>query len=119
MLDTICALVTGVQTCALPISVKCCALHINVLFLCVVSLVLKCTSRRVVQFRSGRRALLLSFSLPAIYTTTSPGSARPTGYLLKLILRLGCDSTDRTSVVKGKSVSGRVDLGGRRIIKKK
>src|SRR3546814_17554584 len=30
-----------------------------------------------------------------------------------------CDGLDRKSVVKGKSVSVRVDLGGRRIIKKK
>src|SRR3546814_15743630 len=33
--------------------------------------------------------------------------------------RLLCDTQDRTSVVYGKSVSGRVDSGGCRIIKKK
>src|SRR3546814_13529478 len=36
-----------------------------------------------------------------------------------LLLRDGHDGGDRKSVVSGKSVSVRVDLGGRRIIKKK
>src|SRR3546814_7140333 len=35
------------------------------------------------------------------------------------VTRLVCDVTDRKSVVSGKSVSVRVDLGGRRIIKQK
>src|SRR3546814_11884237 len=36
-----------------------------------------------------------------------------------LAAKLGEDHTDRKSVVEGKSVSVRVDIGGRRIIKKK
>src|SRR3546814_13292512 len=36
-----------------------------------------------------------------------------------VMLEIGVDHGDRKSVVSGKSVSVRVDLGGRRIIKKK
>src|SRR3546814_16908804 len=39
--------------------------------------------------------------------------------ILKDITHVVLDKTDRKSVVSGKSVSVRVDLGGRRIIKKK
>src|SRR3546814_12122175 len=43
---------------------------------------------------------------------------QPRGRRMLKVVR--CDTrSDRKSVVEGKSVSGRVDLGGRRIIKKK
>src|SRR3546814_11520356 len=38
---------------------------------------------------------------------------------IEVVLRQGVEDLDRKSVVEGKSVSVRVDLGGRRIIKKK
>src|SRR3546814_18488845 len=44
---------------------------------------------------------------------------RSRGHLIALPDRLVVIAEDRKSVVKGKSVSVRVDLGGRRIIKKK
>src|SRR3546814_11362296 len=49
-------------------------------------------------------------------------SAFPTVLLLATLFRLALNvasTRDRKSVVEGKSVSVRVDLGGRRIIKKK
>src|SRR3546814_16738542 len=51
-------------------------------------------------------------------------AARDRGEIDKLVEKYGLDgykqqSGDRKSVVEGKSVSVRVDLGGRRIIKKK
>src|SRR3546814_17226667 len=96
---TICALVTGVQTCALPISAN--------------------VGRRVVAVALVR--------LPGMGTGT--GDRIAFGRRLPVILDLGFGSRaerdamrqriDRKSVVSGKSVSVRVDLGGRRRIKNK
>src|SRR3546814_15002570 len=49
--------------------------------------------------------------------TSAEGFSR--GRVLDKIGMKGQDTSDRKSVVEGKSVSVRVDLGGRRIIKKK
>src|SRR3546814_12076106 len=97
---TRCALVTGVQTCALPILADDTGR----------------SQRPSASLRQGRGAPrpqdgpcdpagVLSGGYSAFIT--SPG--RPSGW--------SCG--DRKSVVKGKSVSVRVELGGRRIIKKK
>src|SRR3546814_17359034 len=87
---TRCALVTGVQTCALPISVR-----------------LRRTSPRRRHRIKGRDA--------------HPPALRP--YMRNCRLTASTKNRrrngDRKSVVKGKSVSVRVDLGGRRIIKTK
>src|SRR3546814_10935665 len=55
-----------------------------------------------------------------LYIGASVGSAIAPrdGRTAEMLIR-GADLADRKSVVKGKSVSVRVDLGGRRIIKKK
>src|SRR3546814_18415095 len=96
---TRCALVTGVQTCALPI------------LTCVAVLLSRppASPRQlgpagdVVCHRAGRIAVTV---LPALAWWKVNCTLSPT-------------FTDRKSVVSGKSVSVRVDLGGRRIIKKK
>ena len=82
-------LVTGVQTCALPISFLVAAAP--TLFILPIS-------------RCG--------SAPAFYTANFSLRQRPTFYTARFSLR---QRPDRKSVVEGKSV----DLGGRRIIKKK
>src|SRR3546814_7404167 len=87
---TRCALVTGVQTCALPISLN---------------------LRDALDDRlalADRFGLSLGFHpcSKEAYLEIVAGYAEPLGL-------------DRKSVVSGKSVSVRVDLGGRRIIKKK
>src|SRR3546814_18918898 len=91
---TRCALVTGAQTCALPISIE----------------------------RMNTKTRLDS-PMPSLPQT--PRARRITTGLawpLPALLFAGCmhheDAKDRKSVVEGKSVSVRVDLGGRRIIKK-
>src|SRR3546814_15767776 len=61
---------------------------------------------------SGRRRASCCWSGAA--TTTGAASARPTR-----ATSTAFSCRDRKSVVEGKSVSVRVDLGGRRIIKKK
>src|SRR3546814_19566900 len=93
---TRCALVTGVQTCALPISAACC-------------------SSRARSSGSGRACQ--SMGIPPV-----PGQ----GTGLIPVERSSHSSRappkrarDRKSVVEGKSVSVRVDLGGRRVLKKK
>src|SRR3546814_18569809 len=87
---TRCALVTGVQTCALPIFLR------------------PPTSRCTAPPRATGAIVL-----PARTIRRKPSSSA--------ISKAGAafSSRDRKSVVKGKSVSVRVDLGGRRIIKKK
>src|SRR3546814_16697173 len=91
---TRCALVTGVQTCALPIS--------------------RASSRRLLSKRRKIR------SNPSASSRHSPSASA------RRLARFGGDGSsvpeiriDRKSVVEGKSVSVRVDLGGRRIIKTK
>src|SRR3546814_17645366 len=93
---TRCALVTGVQTCALPIA-----------------------RWPAACWRCRRRRSPLSASFPCPCRKRDPGKAEgrarePDGSGLDA-LRL---SDDRKSVVSGKSVYVRVDLGGRRIIQK-
>src|SRR3546814_17568766 len=86
---TRCALVTGVQTCALPIFAG--------------------------YRREGKRYMTIAVGCTG-------GKHRSVAMSEALARRLGSEddiSVDRKSVVKGKSVSVRVDPGGRRIIKKK
>src|SRR3546814_5555877 len=100
---TRCALVTGVQTCALPISAK--------------------------GGYPGKASGELAFAMQdgAAFTgirTQSIQLLRDFGYRLCESYMSGAISAaqydlDRKSVVWGKSVSVRVDLDGRRIIKKK
>src|SRR3546814_11840226 len=88
---TRCALVTGVQTCALPIS----------------------RVFAVAPVRQGIRPIWLRKCKRADERWFSQAS-RPHKRATRLRRQ-----ADRKSVVEGKSVSVRVDLGGRRIIKKK
>src|SRR3546814_16970062 len=91
---TRCALVTGVQTCALPILTEPHELYCAIM--CC-----RCS-------RSSFMAAKARCALPAACRSTTnwrQGAISP--------------RTDRKSVVKGKSVSVSVDLGGGRIIKKK
>src|SRR3546814_3692527 len=88
---TRCALVTGVQTCALPISGG------------------YGTIRR--EQRYGRNSRI-------DFLLTEPGR-RDLYVEVKNVHFMRAAGLDRKSVVSGKSVSVRVDLGGRRIIKKK
>src|SRR3546814_15181727 len=94
---TRCALVTGVQTCALPIywREKTCFHH---------------DSQNLLVFRYPKKSDLLypDRRLRTIRQCKAVDIVRAQRYAL-----------DRKSVVKGKSVSVRVDFGGRRIITKK
>src|SRR3546814_13747885 len=107
---TICALVTGVQTCALPI----CWWEGSA----QVSLYVNDTAYNELpkQYQSlidiASRAA--GGKMIGDYDAHNPAALRrliASGAVLKAL--------DRKSVVLGKSVSGRVDLGGRGIIKKK
>src|SRR3546814_20267509 len=98
---TRCALVTGVQTCALPISLD--------------------TSEDVDPKAQIEEAEV------ALYRVAEEGgeegSVKSFGTATKIVLEnasaaLNSGGQDRQSIVWGKSVSVRVDLGGRRIIKK-
>src|SRR3546814_8635257 len=93
---TRCALVTGVQTCALPIFPGNRASHAG---------------------RTARPEIRLgTVQAP---TSRAAGQARRAAQAVHGDSRLRAVPEDRKSVVSGKSVSVRVDLGGRRIIKKK
>src|SRR3546814_12577956 len=87
------ALVTGVQTCALPISPK--------------------GNHRAVRKRRG----------PCPERVVRQGRDHPTALesrtRMDFLYGSNTSRRDRKSVVQGKSVSVRVDLGGRRIIKNK
>src|SRR3546814_15438839 len=101
---TSCALVTGVQTCALPI-------------------LLMCNERlmRATRHLAETDALTGIFGRRAILEQSECAlrSARRNGLAMS-VLMIGADHfKDRKSVVVGKSVSVRVDRGGRRIIQKK
>src|SRR3546814_19815329 len=107
-----CALVTGVQTCALPIY----------------------RARRGAQPRrrrdrrggAGRRppganlaaGLAVAGRAKRVFSRLSKRLSGPSVYPALTLAGLPCGN-DRKSVVEGKSVSVRVDLGGRRIFKKK
>src|SRR3546814_15697500 len=99
---TRCALVTGVQTCALPISVNSAPDQ------------LKLVSTTQVGFRflapNHRRQPMND---PAFRLAISMVVGKD-----QVVANIYKGFEDRTSVVKGKSVSVRVDLGGCRIIKK-
>src|SRR3546814_16997978 len=98
---TRCALVTGVQTCALPI---CLTGAYAIAVFCADE------PHRVVGARQGS-PLVVGCSQQGNYLASDAlALAGTTNQIVYL---------DRKSVVKGKSVSVRVDLGGRRIIKKK
>src|SRR3546814_16714708 len=97
-----CALVTGVQTCALPIYQPEAVLDHNIGRRFDAR-----TARR--EFELARRCVVFgSKRLNGLYY-----SVQRVGFVISQV------SEDRKSVVQGKSVSVRVDLGGRRIIKKK
>src|SRR3546814_14488067 len=113
--QTRCALVTGVQTCALPISLE---------------------RTGDSDFAKGRSALYLrqdrTFRGTENMSKASPASAAAAAATpadskarfvwedpLLLEEQLSEEERDRKSVVEGKRVAVRVDLGGRRIFKKK
>src|SRR3546814_12672419 len=89
---TSCALVTGVQTCALPI-----------------------LRPDELQFVAAQ----LNQLAPRFRADADPVDAARDRKRAVAFDRDGEAAVDRKSVVSGKSVSVRVDLGGRRIIKKK
>src|SRR3546814_9000579 len=91
---TRCALVTGVQTCALPIFID--------------------TSSKDEISYSEFMAQVRDGDVESVKIDNTSGDI--TG---ELSSGAEFSTTDRKSVVSGKSVSVRVDLGGRRIIKKK
>src|SRR3546814_21105541 len=98
---TICALVTGVQTCALPIS----------LFPTISSGVTrKQDSNTRVPKREHDAEIVLFFTLEYARLIFPDSFA---------VAALHPEVRDRKSVVSGKSVSVRVDIGGRRLIKNK
>src|SRR3546814_6478382 len=90
---TRCALVTGVQTCALPIS-----------------------------FANGQRLRPITArstqARVAKIASSAVGVKSGTANLIRMGDGSVAEQKDRKSGVEGKSVSVRVDLGGRRIIKK-
>src|SRR3546814_15025078 len=103
---TRCALVTGVQTCALPIS------QTLDLWLAVNGVEKQRSNTSHMLFKVDELIADISQGI-----TLKPGdiiaNGTPAGF------GAGRDPQDRTSVVLGKSVSVRVDLGGRSILKKK
>src|SRR3546814_20227840 len=108
---TRCALVTGVQTCALPISLG-----------AAKSGTMRAPAPRSMAGRSSRDRLrgdIKAGDLPVArepsMTVDGSPALRRTGGLVYYIRR----RTDRKSVVSGKRVSVRVDLGGRGCIIKK
>src|SRR3546814_11173685 len=126
---TRCALVTGVQTCALPISFECGLL------------ILPSTNLPFAAISRSARTALSSSSWTSLNIIGFPGcrgsagrqglySARRAlqpmrrlrrwrGHARPLPVPAAGGAGDRKRVVSGKSVSVRVDHGGRRIIKKK
>src|SRR3546814_6402371 len=91
---TRCALVTGVQTCALPIS----DLGVG----------------RAGYKQSCERSANVKCRAKSVHAIPPEGERLPVRFSVSVL-----NYTDRKSVVEGKSVSVRVDLGGRRIITKK
>src|SRR3546814_14808850 len=95
---TRCALVTGVQTCALPISARLRTVPFGVVM--------------------SSEFLAAGGGVPAVWELFGWRNCSLGGAGAAATAR-GAGARDRKSVVSGKSVSVRVDLGGRRIIKKK
>src|SRR3546814_4938262 len=109
---TRCALVTGVQTCALPIWAR-------ILLTAAITPLLSSTKEEEKLFREEVLAVLLE-SEPGGSRQAAPKSGSPPRQGARGGKRSTAkNSADRKSAVWGKSVSVRVDLGGRRIIKKK
>src|SRR3546814_6004574 len=104
---TRCALVTGVQTFALPISV--CTAFNSIMWIPHGQAGVVRRVRAVCDRHRAPTAAASSIAPPA--WPQKPGTAGCSAPL--------CERTARTSVVEGKRGSGRVVLGGRRIIKKK
>src|SRR3546814_19352735 len=97
---TRCALVTGVQTCALPIySLR----HARPM-----AIGLNCA----LGAKELRQHVDVLAQVADTRVSAHPNAGLPNAFG-------GYDETDRKSVVSGKRVSVRVDLGGRRILKKK
>src|SRR3546814_11785471 len=69
-------------------------------------------ARRSLDFRQSGEEILPQRAIAALYEATK-------GRNPIITTEVGQHQIDRKSVVSGKSVSVRVDLGGRRIIKKK
>src|SRR3546814_11400675 len=90
------ALVTGVQTCALPISAK--------------PDTLEAKNRVFAGTINGYGAIEIAVTRLSADTTLAKG--------VKMVSEAETKK-ERKSVVKGKCGTGRVDIGGRRIIKKK
>src|SRR3546814_15854464 len=114
---TRCALVTGVQTCALPISL-------------LAGLFPRATGRRARHRRDDRQGAVAGLSEPSADAERRAADKRKaptrdafvdTGLATADQAASACFSAarDRKSVGEGKRVSGRVDVGGGRIIKKK
>src|SRR3546814_12954524 len=106
---TRCALVTGVQTCALPISVM---TLVSFNFVENYVTTLGIGNVETVLLRANGAAN------PPVETILLRGGV--VGFQLQALrASIFTIGPDRKSVVVGKSVSVRVDLGGRRILKKK
>src|SRR3546814_15164783 len=103
---TRCALVTGVQTCALPIL----KLESSI----VKARPFKIETVIVKKLRAARKPLVEIF--PSHLKSCMRRFRLRFG---QLVINRLIDRKDRKSVVEGKRVSVRVDLGGGRIIKKK
>src|SRR3546814_11085284 len=125
---TRCALVTGVQTCALPIAARLRVLSWHGNGPCRgVGSSRACPIRRGTGERCGPHELPWSHDLPfgirdsAVRRGEAPGeSGRASPHTRARAWRIPAASdADRKSDVEGKSVSVRLDIGGRRITKKK
>src|SRR3546814_12065705 len=119
-----CALVTGVQTCALPI----CSVA-ELLCIAATAVLIGHALCRDDPFRRIIAAHMLSWIgiqslfiyLVPVIQQRMPGldhAALGRVTALAYLALTGVAALDRKSVVSGKSVSVRVDLGGRRIFKK-
>src|SRR3546814_19710101 len=105
---TRCALVTGVQTCALPILV------------CIEVMALEKAADLTIACSTSTTPmpdLLCAAAGAAMTATAATGAVASATAFIIIFIRI-VSLRDRTSVVYGKSVSVRVDLGGRRILKK-
>src|SRR3546814_14439636 len=109
---TRCALVTGVQTCALPI----CAERSTLLQLRIQVLHFQQKTLRLLEIV----AVVIDLEPDDLgefhHEVNAVAGAEIVAWLRRVLPR---PHPDRKSVVEGKSVSVRVDLGGRRSIKKK
>src|SRR3546814_12946255 len=106
---TRCALVTGVQTCALPILTTASLTQANT------ALAQARTARIAAEERWKVASSASALSLPDVYRNP----AVTTLYQRRAQMRAEYQKIDRQRGVSGKSVAVRVDLGGRRSLKKK